>query len=97
MDTDYESRIVAPEYSREDGDLDLSLRPRVLSDYIGQEKVKENLSVYIQAAKKRGECLFPIPYKAICLLLPNVKRDFARLRYHFSRCQQSMNWAIFRD
>jgi len=57
MDTDYESRIVAPEYSREDGDLELSLRPRTLSDYIGQEKVKENLSVYIQAAKKRGECL----------------------------------------
>lgn len=34
---------------------EVSLRPRSLSDYIGQEKVKENLSVFIKAAKMRGE------------------------------------------
>ncbi|NCC69193.1 MAG: AAA family ATPase, partial [Clostridia bacterium] len=34
-----------------------SLRPRVLEEYIGQEKVKENLSIFIQAAKIRGESL----------------------------------------
>ena len=34
-----------------------ALRPKVMADYIGQEKVKENLSVYIAAAKQRGEAL----------------------------------------
>ncbi len=57
MDTDYENRIVAPEYTSEDQDVELSLRPRRLSEYIGQEKVKENLKIYIEAAKKRGESL----------------------------------------
>ncbi len=58
MDTDYENRIVAPEYSSgSDGDIELQLRPHCLSDYIGQEKVKENLSVYIEAARNRGESL----------------------------------------
>lgn len=40
-----------------DTELDLTLRPRTLSEYIGQEKVKKNLAVYIDAARKRGECL----------------------------------------
>ncbi len=58
MDTDYESRFVGAEYSStEDSETELSLRPKVLDEYIGQEKVKENLSVYIQAAKQRGEPL----------------------------------------
>lgn len=57
MDTDFENRIIAPEYTREDADLELSLRPRTFPEYIGQEKVKENLAVYIEAAKQRGDCL----------------------------------------
>lgn len=58
MDTDYESRIIAPEYSNnDDAELELSLRPKTFSEYIGQEKVKENLAIYIQAALKRGEPL----------------------------------------
>ena len=58
MDSDYESRIVAPEYSSgTDSEIELQLRPHTLGDYIGQEKVKENLSVYIEAAKTRGESL----------------------------------------
>ncbi len=57
MDTDFENRIVTPDYSPEDVDLELSLRPRSLDDYIGQEKVKENLKIYIEAAKKRNEAL----------------------------------------
>ncbi len=58
METDYESRFVGAEYSSsEDNETELTLRPKVLSDYIGQDKVKENLSVYIQAAKQRGEPL----------------------------------------
>lgn len=57
MDTDFENRIVAPDYAPEDADLETSLRPRVLTDYIGQEKVKENLRIYIEAARGRGEAL----------------------------------------
>lgn len=51
------NRIVEPEYNEADTDIEYSLRPKLLSEYIGQEKVKENMQVYIEAARKRGECL----------------------------------------
>lgn len=54
---DFENRIVAPEFSGEDGDVEYSLRPKTLNEYIGQEKAKENLSVFIEAARRRGEAL----------------------------------------
>lgn len=58
MESDYESRIVAPDYnSTNDSDVELQLRPHSLADYIGQDKVKENLSVYIEAARNRGDSL----------------------------------------
>ncbi|NCC86640.1 MAG: Holliday junction branch migration DNA helicase RuvB [Clostridia bacterium] len=56
-DMDFENRIIAPEYSPEDSEVEISLRPRTLQEYIGQEKAKENLSIYIKAAKGRGETL----------------------------------------
>lgn len=56
-DYDFENRVSAPEYTSEDVDIENSLRPKALTDYIGQEKAKENLSIYIQAAKLRGEPL----------------------------------------
>ena len=54
---DFENRMSAPEYTPADEDIENSLRPKQLTEYIGQEKVKENLSIYIKAAKKRGEAL----------------------------------------
>lgn len=54
---DLENRIVDPEDIPEDADIENPLRPRILSEYIGQEKVKENLSVFIEAAKIRHESL----------------------------------------
>ena len=55
---DFENRIVAPEYtSVEDSDVETSLRPKTLSEYIGQEKAKENLSIFMKSAKMRGEAL----------------------------------------
>ncbi|MEI6578745.1 MAG: Holliday junction branch migration DNA helicase RuvB [Eubacteriales bacterium] len=57
MDMDLENRISAPEYIKEDAELEVTLRPRTLSEYIGQEKVKQNLAIYIEAARKRGEPL----------------------------------------
>ncbi len=54
---DFEERIITPDFTGFDNDIETSLRPKVLTDYIGQEKVKENLEVYIKAAKARGESL----------------------------------------
>ncbi len=56
-DVDFDSRAVAPQYSVEDAATEVSLRPKTLEEYVGQEKVKDNLSIYIQAAKMRGEPL----------------------------------------
>ncbi len=53
----FEDRIVSSRTLGEDNEVEFSLRPRVLSEYIGQEKVKENLSIYIEAAKARRESL----------------------------------------
>ena len=50
-------RIIATEAMEEDIRTDYSLRPQTLNEYIGQEKAKENLKIYIQAAKARGESL----------------------------------------
>ena len=58
MEQDYETRFMDASYNGvEDEDIELSLRPRVLGEYIGQEKAKENLSIYIEAARNRKEPL----------------------------------------
>ena len=54
---DFENRIVSPEYSNMEDDTELTLRPKTLDEYVGQEKVKDNLRIYIQAALKRHESL----------------------------------------
>ena len=56
-DLDFESRMVSPEVTPVDNDIDFSLRPKTLNEYIGQDKVKENLSIFIEAAKGRSEPL----------------------------------------
>lgn len=50
-------RVVAPELTEDDLEADRKLRPQLLADYIGQERVKQTLHVAIDAAKQRGECL----------------------------------------
>lgn len=57
QEMDFENRIVAPEYTEFDEETDVSLRPKHLSDYVGQTKAKENLDIYIKAAKLRNESL----------------------------------------
>lgn len=54
---DFENRMVAPEYTPEDAEVENPLRPKRLTEYIGQDKVKENLSVFIEAARLRKESL----------------------------------------
>lgn len=55
---DFENRIVTNEYdSIQDGEVENSLRPKVIEEYVGQEKAKSNLKVYIESAKLRSESL----------------------------------------
>src|SRR5437762_1681858 len=50
------SRVVTPE-RREDDTSDTSLRPQTLSEFVGQQQARDNLSIFISAARKRGEAL----------------------------------------
>ena len=51
-----EDRLVAPAFG--DGDMpEVRLRPQRLSEFVGQESLRENLSVFIEAARSRGEAL----------------------------------------
>ena len=50
-------RMITTEFTVEDSNIEGSLRPQMLDDYIGQKKAKENLKIYIEAAKQRGESL----------------------------------------
>ena len=53
-----EERLISPELTDLNEErMENSLRPKTLSEYIGQDKVKENMKIYIEAAKKRGEPL----------------------------------------
>ena len=55
-----EEKLISPELANDNGQeeiLEKTLRPQTLSEYIGQNKVKENMKIYIEAAKKRGEPL----------------------------------------
>ena len=52
-----ERRIITTDVTEEDRRTEGSLRPQLLDDYIGQEKTKENLRVYIEAARQRGDVL----------------------------------------
>lgn len=56
-DMEFEGRMVSAEYTSEDNEVEYSLRPQTLSEYIGQDKVKENMAIYIEAAKRRGQPL----------------------------------------
>jgi len=52
-----EKRIISTEITKEDKQIEKSLRPQFLNEYIGQEKIRKNLKVYIDAAKLRKESL----------------------------------------
>ncbi|MFQ5814724.1 MAG: Holliday junction branch migration DNA helicase RuvB [Anaerolineae bacterium] len=52
-----EERMISPKLKEEEVALDVSLRPRRLADFIGQDRIKENLKIVIEAARQRGEAL----------------------------------------
>ena len=49
--------LTVPQEIEEDQGYEVSLRPKSLAEYIGQEKIKKNLSIFIEAAKQRQEAL----------------------------------------
>ena len=57
MNSQDDKRLISASLKNEDRELDMSLRPESFSDFIGQERLKENLSIFVKAAKKRAEAL----------------------------------------
>ncbi|GAB6271830.1 MAG: Holliday junction branch migration DNA helicase RuvB [Smithellaceae bacterium] len=57
METHLKNPLINPVCANDEGSLENTLRPPKLADYIGQDKVKSNLSIFIEAAKKRRESL----------------------------------------
>ena len=57
FDAELENRIMSTSYTEEDSVTEVSLRPTTLEEYVGQVKAKENLKIYIEAAKLRGDVL----------------------------------------
>lgn len=57
IESDFDERIVTSSFTGTDNDIEESLRPRRIGEYIGQSKVKDNLNIYIEAAKSREESL----------------------------------------
>ncbi len=52
-----EHRIISPERSEEENSLEVSLRPRLLDEFVGQDKIKRNLQIFVRAARARQEAL----------------------------------------
>jgi Holliday junction DNA helicase RuvB len=57
MDKPIKNSLISPSCDEEDNEFEVTLRPAKLTDYIGQEKVKSNLAIFIEAARKRREAL----------------------------------------
>ena len=57
MDNNQEERITSTKETNGDKAFDLTLRPKSLGEFIGQNKIKENLDIFITAAKNRGESI----------------------------------------
>ena len=57
MDNTEAERFISSSMNAGDEELDRSLRPKSIGDYVGQEQVKANLKVFIESSKKRGDSL----------------------------------------
>ena len=68
-----EKRVITTDVIEEDFALEGNLRPQTLDEYIGQEKTKNTLKIYIEAAKQRHDALDHVLFMAL--------RDLERLHY----------------
>ena len=74
-----EERIITPEFTGNDNDIETSLRPHALDEYVGQEKVKDNLKIYIEAAKQRGEEIEEAAHKKAAEILAQALEQARRI------------------
>ena len=58
-----EERLLQPEVAAEEDQYDITLRPRALAEYVGQERTRENLGILLEAARRRGE---PVEHVLLC-------------------------------
>src|SRR5438105_11468005 len=58
-----DERLVQPEVATEEDQFDITLRPKTLTDYVGQERIRENLGILLEAARRRGE---PVEHVLLC-------------------------------
>jgi len=62
MDKQTKNPLISSSFAEEDGEFEVTLRPTKLKDYVGQEKVKSNLAIFIEASRKRREALDHVFY-----------------------------------
>ena len=74
-------RIITTEITEEDKRIESSLRPQYLDEYIGQEKIKSTLKVFIDAAKSRGEALDHVLFTALRVSARRHSAALLRMRW----------------
>mgnify|MGYP000408773905 FL=1 len=74
-------RIITTEITEEDKRIESSLRPQYLDEYIGQEKIKSTLKVFIDAAKSRGELLTMSCFTALRVSARRHSAALLRMRW----------------
>ena len=92
---DEDERFVTSDFISEDAEIEVGLRPRNLSEYIGQEKAKNNLEIYIKAALERREALDNVLFLQTCrntiyCLLTKYTGCQERLKKFFIRLWRTM-------
>lgn len=78
-----EKRIITTDVTEEDFSLEGNLRPQTLDDYIGQEKTKSTLKVYIEAAKQRHDALDHVCFMVLRGLVRLLFRGLLPMRWGF--------------
>mgnify|MGYP000458942755 FL=1 len=78
-----EKRIITTDVTEEDFSLEGNLRPQTLDDYIGQEKTKSTLKVYIEAAKQRHDALDHVLFMVLQGLVRLLFRGLLPMRWGF--------------
>ena len=73
-----EKRVISTDLMEEDYKIENSLRPKFLKDYIGQSKAKENLKIYIEAAKQRNESLDHVLLLAAGIRENHIGRNYCK-------------------
>jgi len=76
-----DERIVNPEQTNDEAAFEANIRPRRLDEYVGQARVKENLSVFIRAAQERGEALDHVLWSARAIWLPSSQILMKRVSF----------------